>query len=216
MKTSLISLALAATLLAGHLTADTAHAQHDFSVRVIDLNYVFKNYGLFTAQRDRMKAKIDQAEARVQAAKDELQKLAQRIGDLPLGNPDRNRLEEEHAQRTADLQLQIAKDKKEFLREEAHIYYNTYQAVLQEIQYFCERNNVGLVLRFNGDPIDPNSPQQVLQEVNKPILYVQREVDITPIILESLNNRRPGSSPPVTPSGGTTDTRSRQLVPRPR
>ncbi len=189
MKNPLFLVALATALLACNFTAQDARAQRELGVRVIDLNYVFKNNRAFSVQRDQMKAKLDRAEAEVQALKQELQKLAQSVTDMPLGSPDRNRLEEEYAKRSADLSLRVQRDKKDFLREEARIYYNTYVGVQKEIQYYCEQNNVGLVLRFNGDEIDPASPQQVLQGVNKPILYASRKIDITPIIVEALDRR---------------------------
>jgi len=41
-------------------------------------------------------------------------------------------------------------------------------------------------LRFNGDPPDPNNRDDVLREINKPVVY-QNGIDITPDVLADLN-----------------------------
>ena len=100
-------------------------------------------------------------------------------------------MEEELAKKAAELNLRVSIQKKDFLEQEAKIYYNVYQEVIDCVKYHCDTNGVSLVLRFNGDPIDRNDPQEVLKELNKSVLYYNRAIDITPIILEKLNSYQP-------------------------
>jgi hypothetical protein len=42
------------------------------------------------------------------------------------------------------------------------------------------------VLRFNGDEIDPNKPQELIKAINNPIIF-QNSIDITGDIMARLN-----------------------------
>jgi Skp family chaperone for outer membrane proteins len=171
-------------------------AQHAAApgVELIDLIYIFDNYKNFTEMKAGMKRQVDAAEARLKIEGDELKRTGQQISNLPLGSPERNRLEEAATQQGANLQVKVAKEKKDFLRQESHIYYSVYQEILGEIRVFSERNNISLVLRFSGDQIDPNNPQAVLQDINKSVIYYNKHIDLTKIILSQLNNRWQGNA----------------------
>jgi len=56
-----------------------------------------------------------------------------------------------------------------------------------------------LVLRFNGDQINPNRPEEILKAINKPVVS-QNNIDITPDVLALLN--RGGSPGGVAPAAG--------------
>jgi hypothetical protein len=82
---------------------------------------------------------------------------------------------------------------------------------VEAIGYYAKRHNIGLVIRFNGEPVDPNRREDVLREINKPVPW-QDNIDITPDVLAILNRDQnaigarpnvPGAQP-----GGT------QLPPR--
>jgi hypothetical protein len=52
-----------------------------------------------------------------------------------------------------------------------------------------------LVLRFNGDPVEPGNRESVLREINKPIVHYAREADITPDVLNEVNRGGGGAAP---------------------
>ena len=56
-----------------------------------------------------------------------------------------------------------------------------------ETKRYCEENGIGLVIQFNGEPIDGKQPQEVVRGVSRPIVYNDPGMDITPHILASLN-----------------------------
>jgi hypothetical protein len=61
------------------------------------------------------------------------------------------------------------------------------------VKLISTRNGINLALRFNGDPIDPNDPNDILRGVNKAIVYYDTRMDITPYVLQELNRSNPGT-----------------------
>jgi hypothetical protein len=72
------------------------------------------------------------------------------------GTPEYNRLEEEIEKAKYEFNIKATKERKEFLDREAKVYYKTYLEVNDAVKVYAQRNNLGMVLRFNGDPVDPN------------------------------------------------------------
>jgi hypothetical protein len=94
----------------------------------------------------------------------------------------------------ADFNLKMGKLRKEFLEREAKVYYQTYLEVVDAVKYYAKRQNIGLVLRFNGEAVDPNRRDDVLREINKPVV-VQDQIDITPDVLMLINRDQAVGSP---------------------
>jgi hypothetical protein len=72
------------------------------------------------------------------------------------------------------------------MEREAQVYYNTFLEVSNAVQYYAQQHDIGMVLRFNGDTIDPNNREDILRAINKPVVF-QNNVDITPDVLTLLN-----------------------------
>jgi Skp family chaperone for outer membrane proteins len=129
---------------------------------------------------------------------DAITKLDAQLKQYHQGSPEYKSLEEETAKRRADLSIKIQQQKREFLQREARMYYNVYQEIQQEVNYYCAANNVPVVLRFSREPADVDKPDTVLAYINKPVITYAKDLDITDLILDQLN-RRPvgGSTSPV-------------------
>ena len=97
-------------------------------------------------------------------------------------------MDEDIARQMAEFNLKMGKLRKEFLEREAKVYYQTYLEVVDAVKYYAKRQNIGLVLRFNGEPVDPNRRDDVLREINKPVV-VQDQIDITPDVLDAYQSR---------------------------
>jgi len=179
------------------------------SVAIIDLTYIFENHQRFKTMKEGLQRDVKSAEAELKSRRDEVQGLNEQLRRFEKGSREYKQLEEELANRGADLNVQVKLQQKQFVEREAKMYYNVYLEILDAVKYYAERNNIQLVLRFNGAPIDTNDPQEVLKELNKPIVWHSRTVDITPYILAQLNR---------TPANNRTDVGARptqQGVPRP-
>jgi outer membrane protein len=165
-------------------------------VAIIDLSYIFKNHARFKALTEGMRAEVLRAEEVLKASRTEIESLTKRLSDL--GNelrkdsPEYKQLDADLTRKKIDLSTQVSQQKKEFLEKEAKIYFSVYQEVIDEVQYFSERQRISLVLRFNGDPVTDSDPQEILKQLNKSVVYYNKAIDITPMILDSLNRRATG------------------------
>ena len=182
-------------------------------VAIVDMTYIFEKYSGFQSKKDALQKDITLAEQELKSMQQQMQALAERLKDYKPNTPDYNAIEEELAKRNAEGQVKMQKQKKEFLAREAKMFYSIYQEVSEEIKVFSERNGVNLVLRFTGDPVDIDDPQQVVKELNKGVVYYSASIDITPHILEQLNRRQPRTTQPAAP---TARPAARPAAPRTR
>jgi Skp family chaperone for outer membrane proteins len=157
------------------------------NIALLDVTYIFKNHARFKRMMEDMKADVERAEQQVKKDKDELTKLAEKLQEFNKGTQNYQQLEEEMAKRQADLQVRVQLQKNQFLQQEATIYHNVYQEVLQATEYYCKQNNIDMVYKFSGDQVDVNRPDSVLSFINKPVVWYQKNLDITPAILQELN-----------------------------
>ncbi|MEX2168013.1 MAG: OmpH family outer membrane protein [Pirellulales bacterium] len=205
--------ALAACVLIGSWTAST-QAQNPaganapkHGIAVVDVGYIFKEHGRFRATMDGMKKEMESIEEQLKTERARVeQKEKLRDGFNP-GTPEFKQADEEVTRMKADFNVHMTNLRKDFLDREATTYFETYTEVNNAVTYYCQRNNIVLVLRFNGEPVNPTRRENVLQEINKPIVY-QNNIDITPDILAILNRNPPagGAQPGVTAPGAPTGT----------
>ena len=207
------SLVLASALVASPLVASleaqqpttrpNLHANASrFGYAVIDISHIFKQYAKFTTALDSMKAQVQGVEAKLKADQAEVAKIAEQLKAFKPGTPDFKRLDNQFSTAKANFALKAERERKDILEKEAQIYYQAYLEVNDAVRVYAQRNNIGLVLRFNGQPIDPNNRQDVLRAINKPVVY-DGGVDITLEVLDSLNRRgvaiRPEDRSPTFP-----------------
>ncbi len=160
---------------------------------MLDISYIFKNHARFKGMMSDMKADVGRAQEQLKNERDTIRNLQERLKEFRAGTPDYKSLEEEIAKRAADAQVQMQLQRKEFLQQEAKIYYTIYREIQQEVEYYATNNNISMVFRFNGDPVDTEKPDDVLRDINKSMVYHAKNLDITPVILERLNGTRGGT-----------------------
>jgi Skp family chaperone for outer membrane proteins len=159
------------------------------NIALLDVSYIFKNHPRFKTMMDEMKADVDGAESSVTKERDTVRKLIEQLDTYRKGSPDYNAMEKEIAEREANLTVKVQLQRKQFLAQEAKIYFTVYKEIEQEVDYYCQNKGIDIVLRFNGDPVDVDKPDSVLSFINKPVVYYDKGRDITPIILDSLIKR---------------------------
>ena len=204
MKKFLSLAAFAAVFAASQLSADEAAAQQrgaGSQVAIVDLTYIFANHVRFKALVEQMRHDVETAEADLKTSKEAIEKAAEKIDDFNRNSPEARQLEEELAKRQADLQVQVNIQKRNFMEQEAKIYLSIYREVLDHVKYHSERAGYKLVLRFNGDPLDGEDLQGVMQQLNRQVVYYDRTIDITPIILDACNANEGAPRPNRQPTG---------------
>lgn len=164
---------------------------------LIDVNYIIKNHIRLKAALDQYENDAKAAQADWKAENDKIAKEAEGIKDLNLkpGSPDYAKAEEQIMKRRADLQIRMAREKKDFVQREAKLYYAVYQEILQEVQYYCSAYNISIVLNFAGDKINQDNPQDILRGLQQQVVFYNKDLDITPHVLGKLNGGRAAPNP---------------------
>jgi len=171
--------AAAPTAPAGPATAGT-------SVAVIDIAYIFKNHVRFNRQMNDMKGDIEAFDASIRNEQQEFAKKREALTSYNPASDQYKKAEEELAHLKSNLDIKVAVKRREFLEQEAKVYYGIYREIEEAVASFALKHRIQLVLRFSGDEMKPDDRASVLQGVNKPVVF-QNQLDITMHILNQLN-----------------------------
>jgi Skp family chaperone for outer membrane proteins len=175
---------------------------------LLDVSRIFKAHNRFKLSMEEMKRDVQNAENKVRADREEINKLAtDGLANFTKGTQQYAEMEEQLANRQAKLAVDVQRTKNDFLQREAMIYHNVYQEIWQATDYFCRKNGIDMVLRFNGEPVDVQRPDSVLTFINKPVVWYDPGLDITEAILRDVN--RPAATPAAADQrGGPAQTAS--------
>ncbi|TWU25934.1 OmpH family outer membrane protein [Bythopirellula polymerisocia] len=202
---SIVSLGLAALAspTSAQQTGPSANSAR-YGYGVVDVTYIFKHYQRFTTSMENMKKEMESADGQIKTERDAIVEKERAREQYNPGAPEFKQIDEEIARLKAEFQLKAGKIRRDFLEREAQVYYQTYQEVSNAVQYYAQQHNIGMVLRFNGDAIDPNNREDILRAINKPVVF-QNNVDITPDVLALLNRGgTPGGTLPAASAGAAT------------
>ncbi len=185
------------TAAAPRAATATAAAPTGTNVAVIDVALIFKKHNRFNAAMQDIKKDIEDFDAFVRGEQSKMKALAEQLQSFKTGSLEYKQKEEEIARMTSEMQVKIGLKRKEFLEQEARVYYHVYREIEQSVQNFAIRNRIGLVMRYNGDEMKEDDRASVLQGVNRAVVF-QQNLDITSFILDDLN--RGTSAPTQTPT----------------
>lgn len=210
----------AAPAAVAHAAPRPAAGHHAMGgVALIDLGYILKNHAGFNQRMEEFRQQWEGREHDIKGKQDALRQMAMKLNDYGKGSKEYKQLEEEVAKRNAELQLEVGLAKKKFNEAEAKLFYDAYRQVYGEVRLYCEQNNIVMVYKFNGEAPNPDNPDEVNTEMfNKPVLYYNPGVDITPLILERMKSAPlAGSGPAPGPRPApNTRTADRTGVPQQR
>jgi Skp family chaperone for outer membrane proteins len=164
----------------------SAPAPAGTSVAVIDVAFIFKNHVRFNGQMNDMKRDIEAFDASIRGEQQNFAKKREQLAQFNPSSDQYKKAEEELAHIKSDLDIKVAVKRREFLEQEAKIYYGIYREIEESVAIFAQQNRIGLVLRYSGDEMKPDDRASVLQGVNRPVVYQDR-LDITQHILGRLN-----------------------------
>ncbi len=183
-------------------------------VALLDINFIFKEQAKFkearTAVENEQRQVLEKLNGKSQAIRNMEAELRDPQRTSP-GSARYNQLDERISTEKAQLQLDVELGSKEFVRKRAEIYYNAYLEIQQEVYDYATRNNIALVLNFNGDRMDRERPETISRRFLSNVIWYSQGVDITEIILHRLNARLGGAQQAARPSGQP----SRPGLPRP-
>ena len=197
MKRTLLSSAIAAVMFATCLawacfTSRQASAQGPMApavqgpgaIALVDVNYIFKKHVRLKAQLKELQTEAEKVQKDFEEQLRRLQEQGAQLSQMKPGTPDYQRLEETLVSQKANIQGQIALKRKDFVQKEAHLYYNAYREISDEVTYYCQQRGIALVLNFNGDNIHEDSPDEVARGISNKVVYYNKPLDITPYVLQ--------------------------------
>ncbi len=158
---------------------------------LLDVNAVFKAHLRFKAMMEDMQRDVEQAETEVKQEKEKIRQLGQTLESYHVGTPEYQQFDTELAKRQSDLAVKVQMRKKEFIQQEAKIYYGVYQEIMAAVEDFANQTGVALVMRYNRDPASVDKPDDVLREINKSVVWSPRGRDITDYIIQKVNAGMP-------------------------
>lgn len=164
------------------------------NVAVVDVGFIFKNATRFKQSMDDIKNDDERFKQEVIAKQEAMQADVQNLQKMSKTSTDYKILEERIAGDQTKLRLDMARKQKERVEQEAKIYFNAYRELEDQINKFATTYGIDLVLRFNGEEMDPSQPESVLNGINRFVVY-QRDLNITGHILDQMNRNSP---PPQT------------------
>ncbi|HEY2882851.1 MAG TPA: OmpH family outer membrane protein [Pirellulales bacterium] len=162
-------------------------------IAVVDVAYIFKHYEKFKQQMEQMKARVDQAEQALKADADNLKKMADQQKQYTPGSDAYKKMEADMLKLQADWNVKKSLKGKEFMDQEGAVYFNVSREIDLVVKQLAVQNGVVLVLKFNGESVDPNDHNDILRGINKPIVYYDARMDITPNVLDQLNRGNVGT-----------------------
>lgn len=180
------------------------------NIAVIDIGFLFKNLDRFKNGLEGIKRDYENYEKQVRDQQQAITTGAEKLKSMPAGSAEYRALEEQIAEMSTKLRLDMGRKQKDRVDQEAKVYYNAYKEIEWYVQRFADRYGIDLVVRFNAEEMDPNKPESVLQGINKFIVY-NRNLDISNQILSEMQ----ANTPPAGPSARTGANQAPPIPARP-
>ncbi|MCA8997597.1 MAG: OmpH family outer membrane protein [Planctomycetaceae bacterium] len=159
-------------------------------VGLIDMAHIFKNYERFKDQTESLQKAAQDAETKAQDMIKQGQTLQAQIQQFEPGTPDYNKVEEQMIALQTRLQTFRQVEQREIVRKQAELYKKIYMEVQGAVKLYADYHNYTLVMRFSRTELaESNNPQEIIQNMNRQVVFYQTRDDITDPILGYLNQQ---------------------------
>lgn len=187
MRSTIIKTAILAITAIVVFGASIATAQETGRVAILDVAKVFKENASFDAKVKAIKAEADQLKLQITAEQDRIKAEVMKLRGMEAG-PKRNQMEADLEQQHTRLRTTTRQSESELLNREARVYFDTYREMQEVVEAAAKEYGLSLVLRFDSESIDPNNRNEVIQGVNRAVVF-HRQLDLTSLISKQLNAR---------------------------
>ena len=199
--TRLAFLLVATILLAAQpattLAQDANSASAPHKVALIDISKVLKNYKKVDALRTEIKAEIAKSEPRRSSLVKQIEMLSKRLksGSIEPGSAKAADLEQQGDKLKAELVVFNKNERKRILRREAQLLKTIHGEIKGVVKRAAEAWGYTLVMRFNSSATEATTPNSVVGELQRQVVYFRAEDDITKPVIEYLNKQFLKQSP---------------------
>ncbi len=161
-------------------------------IGLIDMAHIFKSYDKFTDLRKGLKGDIEASDKKAKEMAAQIQSIQKKLqsGTLKNESPEYVRYEKRLVELTSEFEGFRKNLQREFLRKEAKIYKEIYLEVSDAVALYAKHYDYTLVLRFNRLGVaDGKGAKDILQKMNRQVVFYQENIDITQTILDYMNGR---------------------------
>ena len=159
-------------------------------VGLIDMAHIFKNYEKFKAETQGLQAAAEQAEAKAKDMVAQMQAKQGQMQGLAAGSADYNKLEAEIISLQTQLQTFQQVERRDIVRKQADVYKKIYVEVQGAVAQYAKYYNYTLIMRFNREDVaEATDAQQIIQGMNRQVVWYRTQDDLTDPILQYLNDQ---------------------------
>jgi Skp family chaperone for outer membrane proteins len=181
-------LLLAFCLFAGGFPAAAADR---LPVAVLNLDRILKNYQPLQDQLEPLKREAKELEENAQLRQAEIETVATRLRTTQPGTPEFQRLQQEGLKLQNELRQFVETERQSLQKKEAAVLVAFQRRLDRAVSQYARQHGIQLVLRQQESLVEEDpSLQNVLNALNRRVLYQDDALDITEEILEALKAGR--------------------------
>ncbi len=157
-------------------------------VGLIDMAKVFQEYQKFKDLREQLKAEIERSDAKAKQLATQVNNIQAQMKDLKPDSPKYAEMEKLLLNARGSFEAYRAGEQRELMRRESQIYKEIYVEVTQAVAKYAGLQQYTLVIRFSPKGADAaENPQQIVDSMNRQVVYHRPSDDITQPVLNYLN-----------------------------
>jgi Skp family chaperone for outer membrane proteins len=173
------------------------------AVALVDVGYLLKQHPTMNAEMEAIKAEMTQAQEDIETRRKGLLSETEMIGKtFDQNSPEFKQKQESLISQESKLRVDFMSKEKEFAEKQAGVIYKSYQSINQTIALVAKHYNYDLVLRYSKEQneMDPKKPTTVNFGIQRDVLYMNPQIDITEIVLAVLKRDIPAAAAPAAPT----------------
>jgi len=167
---------------------ENAHPPHQ--IGLIDMAFVFQEYDKFKLLREDLKAELEKSDAQARDMAQKMQTLQVRMKDLKQGGDEYVEQETKLLNMKSRFEAFRAAEQRRLMRRESEIYKTIYLEVADAVRDYAKYYHYTLILRFSRKGVDDTAvPGDVVQGMNRLVVYYEQGDDVTDKVLAFLNRK---------------------------
>ena len=173
------------------------------SIALVDVGYILKQHPTMNTNMEAIKAEMTQAQEDIETRRKALLAETEMVGkNYNPDSPEFKQKQETLISQESKLRVDFMGKEKEFAEKQAGVIFNSYQSINQAISVVAKHYQYDLVLRYSREQneMDPKKPQTVNFGIQRDVLFLNPQVDVTELVLNVLKSNVGASAPAPTPT----------------
>jgi hypothetical protein len=185
------------------------------SIALVDVGHILKNHPTMNNEMEAIKAEMTKAQEEIETRRKSLLAETEMVQkNYDTNTPDFKQKQEQLISQESKLRVDFMGKEKEFAEMQAGVIYRSYQSINKAIEVVAKHYQYDLVLRYSKeqDQMDPKKPQSVNFGIQRDVLFLNPQIDVTELVLNVLNNSV-GAAPAAAATTNTPAPRSANSAP---